>query len=396
MPSSFNPLEHPIIFASPRRLTQYSAWQGHIPFAMLLVELLKPRLVVELGTYYGDSYCAFCQAVQELCLPTQCYAIDTWQGDPQTELYGPEVVADLREHHDRLYGSFSQLIQSTFDEAQPQFANGSIDLLHIDGYHTYDAVKHDFECWLPKLSSRSVVLLHDIYTRQRDFGAWRFWDEIKTRYPSFEFFHGYGLGILAVGSDQPQALLDLLAVSGAELIRLRNFFFQLSYSFWAKGEKEILLAKLNNNEAQVITLTGQSAEKERLVQDLNARLTEQEQTTRALQVELVDKTQRGQALQQTVDEQTGHLDALTARVQFLSQHEQELRSMLLNVHEQLAQRDDLIQQLRNPDSRPSVRPDEVAWLRSQIKEMQATRIWQLGRLYWRVHAWLTHGASPKR
>src|SRR5260370_17805477 len=99
----FNPLDYPIIFANPRRLTRFSAWVEHIPFAMFLVDLLKPQLIVELGTHYGDSYCAFCQAVQETRLDARCFAIDTWQGDPHVGPYGAEVLETLPCHPNPLY-----------------------------------------------------------------------------------------------------------------------------------------------------------------------------------------------------------------------------------------------------------------------------------------------------
>jgi hypothetical protein len=192
---------------------------------MFIVDLLRPRTLVELGTDYGVSYCAFCQAVKTLQLDTRCYAIDTWRGDPQTRYYGEEVLADLRPHHDPLYGGFSRLIQSTFDNAISLFEDGSLDLLHIDGYHTYEAVHHDYETWLPKMSPRGVILFHDIQERQSDFGVWKLWDELKGRHPSFEFAHGHGLGVLAVGSECPPDLSILL--DAADPAAIGEFFYQL-------------------------------------------------------------------------------------------------------------------------------------------------------------------------
>ena len=115
-------------------------------------------------------------------------------------------------------------MQSTFEEAVSSFADGSIDLLHIDGYHTYEAVRGDFETWTPKLSRRAVVLFHDINVRDGDFGAWRFWDEISARHPSFHFLHGHGLGVLAVGPEQPEAIRWLTALGAADIAKVRDFF----------------------------------------------------------------------------------------------------------------------------------------------------------------------------
>ena len=136
---------------SPERLVQPDPWIAHIPFAFWLVEALRPRTVVELGTQSGNSYLAFCQAVQRLGLTTACFAVDTWEGDEHTGFYGEEVFAALAAYHDPRYGGFSRLVRSTFAQALTHFEDGSIDLLHVDGLHTYEAVSADLASWRPKL-----------------------------------------------------------------------------------------------------------------------------------------------------------------------------------------------------------------------------------------------------
>ncbi len=206
----FNLADYPEAFDFPPWQMGRSAWILHLPLAPMLVKLLRPRTLVELGTHAGDSYLAFCRAVGALSTGTRCTAIDTWQGDAHTKAYGPEILARLRAAHDPHFGAFSRLLQSTFDDAATSFDRGSIDLLHLDGLHTYDAVRHDYDTWRPKLSRRGVILLHDTCERDQDFGVWKLWEEIAPAYPGANLPYGHGLGILAVGPDQPADFLDFL------------------------------------------------------------------------------------------------------------------------------------------------------------------------------------------
>jgi hypothetical protein len=222
----FNPLEHPICLEYPEWLEQ-TAWAEHLPFAMFLVSAARPATLVELGTYGGVSYCAFCQAVAALKLDTRCFAVDTWAGDPHAGDIDESLLNKIKLHHDPRYGHFSTLLRSTFDDALEHFGDGTIDVLHIDGFHTYEAVKNDFERWMPKMSRRGVVMFHDTNVHRDDFGVWRLWGEVSGRYPSFEFLHGHGLGVLAVGEEVPDGLKFLFVADEAETHLIRKFFREL-------------------------------------------------------------------------------------------------------------------------------------------------------------------------
>lgn len=59
------------------------------------------------------------------------------------------------------------------------------DWIFVDGDHSYEGVKQDFENYAPMLSYRGVMVFHDIvpHTRHKGIEVWRFWEELKARYP---------------------------------------------------------------------------------------------------------------------------------------------------------------------------------------------------------------------
>ena len=190
-------------------------WGGHNFFAYDLVVNFRPATVVELGTFKGYSLFSFSQAVKDCKLKTKIHAVDTWEGDKHAGFFGDELYKEFKKVLDKHYQDLDIILhRKTFDDAVEEFQNNSIDILHIDGLHTYKAVKHDFETWLPKVKKDSgVILLHDIYVKRDDFGVHKLWAELKKKYKNtVSFKHSNGLGVIFLGTqnitDNPKDFID--------------------------------------------------------------------------------------------------------------------------------------------------------------------------------------------
>lgn len=307
----------------PARKTDALPWVGHIPFARWLVHTARPRSIVELGVFKGDSYCTFCESVVAAGLETQCKGIDLWTGDHQTGLYGDELFEELRSYHDPLYGHFSQLIRSSFADARKTVEDSSVDLLHIDGLHTYEAVREDFETWLPKLSERGVVLFHDIEVRRDDFGVWKLWAELGERYPSFGFRHSNGLGVLVAGKEPPASVAWLTGLVDTQREVVADFFADLGARIeqdrageGRRAEVAALEARLDTQTATLHRLSlilndavghmaseiweGRLREVEAYCRHVEKNLAETEANARANEAALIAKIQETEAALATV------------------------------------------------------------------------------------------------
>jgi predicted O-methyltransferase YrrM len=85
------------------------------------------------------------------------------------------------------------------------FSPNGFDLIFIDGDHTYDGVKKDFENYSPMLKDGGVIFFHDIvdseYHRSVNCYVSKFWEETKKNFNYVEILdpknHDWGgIGVI--------------------------------------------------------------------------------------------------------------------------------------------------------------------------------------------------------
>lgn len=256
---------------SPKSLQRPSAWVGHLPFAAWIIQQIAPRIFVELGTHSGNSYLAFCQSVAASGGGTSCYAVDTWQGDDHAGQYSDDIFNTVDAHNQAHYAGFSHLLRMTFDEALDQFPARSIGLLHIDGLHTYEAVRHDFETWLPKLAPGAVVLFHDTHVRESNFGVWKLWSELQALYPNhLEFVHSHGLGVLQLNNGPEEGKLPWLRPGSPDKQSLQHYFTAL-------GSRQLERCEVNELNQAMTDRDVHIAHLNQVIADLNQAVTGRDQ-----------------------------------------------------------------------------------------------------------------------
>ena len=97
--------------------------------------------------------------------------------------------------------------ESTVSKVKDEVGSGGIDFLLIDGDHTYEGVKRDYELYSGLVNEGGLIAFHDIAPRgeaRRVGQVPIFWSEVKQAHSFEEIMEnrgqtGYGIGVIAVG-----------------------------------------------------------------------------------------------------------------------------------------------------------------------------------------------------
>ena len=155
-------------------------WTANHPALDNAIELLRPDLIIEVGTWTGGSAIRMGRACQRLNLATEIVCVDTWLGAHLS--IGKHALPDLYEEmgyrwgDPTLYYTFLRNVVNagltetitplakTSEGAAVWFRREGVaaPLIYIDADHEYRAVLRDLEVYWPLLRPGGIVIGDDM------------------------------------------------------------------------------------------------------------------------------------------------------------------------------------------------------------------------------------------
>jgi cephalosporin hydroxylase len=164
-----------------------------------LVKKEKPEVVMEIGTMDGGTLYGW----TNISNPELAISLDLPEGD-----FG----GGYPEEKGKLYQEFSEktsfeLVRAdshnpdTKREIEEDLDGRKIDFLFIDGDHTYDGVKQDFEMYSELVREGGLIAFHDICNHPNDpnCNVDQFWEEVSEDYESQEIVKDSDQGWAGIG-----------------------------------------------------------------------------------------------------------------------------------------------------------------------------------------------------
>lgn len=147
------------------------------------VDAVDPDTVCEIGTARGGTYYVWTR-----CLDASTYVSVDLPGERFGGGYTARRAAFLeasagadRSGVDQRFLRRDSHDPETVRRVERALGGAPLEFLFIDGDHTYDGVKEDFERYAPLVADGGVVALHDVVEHQHDPACEvdRFWRELR-------------------------------------------------------------------------------------------------------------------------------------------------------------------------------------------------------------------------
>ncbi|NLI80861.1 MAG: class I SAM-dependent methyltransferase [Deltaproteobacteria bacterium] len=115
-------------------------------------------ILVEVGSYLGASACFLAAGALEVEGGARLHCVDTWRNHAMSE--GVRDTWREFQRNTQIYSSQIVVHRGLSTEVAKCFP-GEIQLLFLDGDHSYEGCRNDVVAWLPHLKKGGLLVMHD-------------------------------------------------------------------------------------------------------------------------------------------------------------------------------------------------------------------------------------------
>lgn len=156
------------------------------------------KCILEIGTYRGGTLFVFSQVAAENATVISVDMSMTVLGNLYRVCQKPLLSRLVRKGQSLLLLRKDSHRDDTLESIKRALHGQTLDFLFIDGDHSYEGVRKDFEMYSPLVRSGGLLAFHDIRISE-DLGVCRLWNEIKKQYIYKEFVDRTGNAPLGIG-----------------------------------------------------------------------------------------------------------------------------------------------------------------------------------------------------
>jgi predicted O-methyltransferase YrrM len=116
--------------------------------------------IVEVGSYHGKSAVNLAYAVRKRGGNARIYCVDTWRNENIEFARNVDVYQRFLDNTST-YHSIITTLRGRSEDVGTAWDKGPIDVLFIDGDHSFEGVTKDIRAWVPHVKRGGLLLFHD-------------------------------------------------------------------------------------------------------------------------------------------------------------------------------------------------------------------------------------------
>ena len=168
-----------------------------------IINKAKPKNILEIGSHFGGTFKVWC-----MCSQNNGKQVSISWHPSSSDCYTQYQSEQKRsEAHDNIMSCGKNVyhidadshLKSTKNELTSILGDEKLDFIFIDGDHTYEGVKKDYEMYYTLMKKGGIIGFHDLVDKK--FGVYKLWNQIKNNRKQrkiIDYGSQLGIGLLWV------------------------------------------------------------------------------------------------------------------------------------------------------------------------------------------------------